>query len=766
MKLLEEEEKEKREEEERSERRRTKEREKRLRRKERLKGKEKEKRSSDSNDAIGCPEISKEELSAVADVEQNYTNSCRNSVIETDETSVLRDDSPNIQDEELCSKDSALKPQDVFFDDCEEEISNAKDEMDHQSTIEQTMLSNRRLRCRKEFQQDMPMKWSDRRRYAVPENSVMVGRSEPRHYGESFVTSSRVMNGLNRKSRINVPTKSNGRNGGPPKFNEKFYSSKNRTNERCDIHSCSCCLNNEFKTRVEQHSPMTRVSRETKPTCQSESSGDTSKQFYHGTENKQVDYMHESNGRFKNKIILGNYPGRDLSQSKRVWEPTEYQKKYHCGNSDSDVILKSTKVQGNQSDLIKSSIGEAAESGENDVEECNSKRFGGADERCENIFHVEADGSCSSMEIASEEPGICSTGGFALNSSADPTQSSTFSSDNCSLCLSEGDNNTTSSNHENTESSITSDSEDVSRQSEVRNNLEYMENILSDCHEVATENNQNTNGEGLVRRSTSLIGPSLDSTRNYAFGNLVETAQSFDTCFSTANVCSQPRSMLPPLSNQNIHFPVFQAPSTMGYFHQNPVSWPGAPTNGLIPFPHTNPYLYASPLGYGLNEDPRFCLQYGALQQPAPIFNPAIPVHQPVARANVLNAEERTRVSKPASLLQHLNGSFAERVVPTGTISKKPALYGEVMHDNSAKSLENNKDFSLFHFGGPVALSTVCKSAHTSLNGDTIGDFGSKGSADHVENVHNCNKKETPAMEEYNLFATSNKGFQFSKMIK
>jgi len=755
MKLLEEEEKEKREEEERKERRRTKEREKRLRRKERLKGKEKEKRCSESNDAVGSTEISKEELSAVADVEQNYPTSCTNSVIESDVTNQLRDDSPNIQDEELCSEDSTLKPQDLSFDDCEEEISNAKDEMD-QSTIEQSMLSHRRLRCRKEFQQDMPpMKWSDRRPYAgVSENSVMVGRSEPRHYGESLVTSSKVMNGLNRQSRINVPTKLNSRNCGPPKFNEKFYSSKNRTNERCDIHSCSCSLNNEYKTRIEQHSSMTRVNRETKSTCQSESAGDTSKQFYHGTKNNQVDYMHESNGRSKNKIILGNYTG----QSKRVWEPTESQKKYHCGDSDSDVILRSTKVQENHSDLIKSSIGEGAESGENDVEECNSKRFGGVDERCQNNFHVEAEGFCSSMEIASEKPGICSTGGFVLNNSADPTQSSTFSSDNCSLCLSEGDNNTSSSNHENTESSITSDSEDVSRQSEVRNNLDYM----SDCHEHATENNKKTNGEGLVRSSSSLTGPSLDGTRNYAFGNLKETAQSFDTCFSTANVCSQPQSMLPPLANHNIHFPVFQSPSTMGYFHQNPVSWPGAPTNGLVPFPHTNPYLYASPLGYGLNEDPRFCLQYGALQQPAPIFNPAVPVHQPVARPSVLNAELRSRVSKPASLPQH-HGYFAERVVTTGTISKKPALYGEVMHDNSAKSLENNDDFSLFHFGGPVALSTGCKSVHTSLNGDSVGDFGSKGSADHVENVHNCNKKETPAMEEYNLFATSNKGFQFLK---
>ena len=139
MKLLEEEEKEKREEEERKERRRTKEREKKLRRKERLKGKEKEKKCSESNDALGSPEISKKELSAVADMEQNTPISCSNLVIETDETNLLRDDSPNIEDEEFSSECSTLKPQDLSYDDCEEEISNAEDEMG-QSTIEQSMF--------------------------------------------------------------------------------------------------------------------------------------------------------------------------------------------------------------------------------------------------------------------------------------------------------------------------------------------------------------------------------------------------------------------------------------------------------------------------------------------------------------------------------------------------------------------------------------------------------------------------------------------------
>lgn len=745
MKLLEEEEKEKREEEERKERRRAKEREKKLRRKERLKGKDKDKEKicSESNDILGSSEISIEELSAAADMEQNNLISCRSSVVETDEVNLLRDDSPNIQDAEFSSEYDTLRTQHLSDDDCEEENSNTKDETGQQSSVEQSTTSNQRLRCRKEFQlDDMPMKWSDRRRYAVvSDNGAVVGRTESRHHGESFFTSSRAVIGLNRQSRIGVPTKPNGRNVSP-KYGEKFYSPKNRMNDRCDIHSCSCSPTNEYKVKVEQHSPMTRVGRETKPACHSESA----KQFYRGNKYNQVDYMHENNGRTKSKNILGNYPSRDLFQSKKVWEPTESQKKYHHSNSDSDVILRSTKVQEAQPHPIKSSIGEIVDSGENDFE----------DEGCQNDFHVKADGSCSSTEIAYEEPGICPTEGSSLNNSSDPTQCSTFSSDNCSSCLSEGDNNTTSSNHDNQESSTTSDSEDVSQQSEVRDNSACVEKALSDCPEVPMENNQNANGETFVRSSSSLISRSLDGTRSSASGNFAEIAQNFDNGFSTTNVCSQPQSMLPAVSNQNIQFPAFHAPSTIGYFHQSPVSWPAAPTNGLMPFPHPNHYLYAGPLGYGLNEDPHFCLQYGALQQPAPLFNPAVPVYQPVARANVLNVEEWTRVSKPASLQEHINGSIAERAVSSGTNYKKPEFSGEVKHDRSAKSQENNSDFSLFHFGGPVALSTGCKSSLAFSNGNAADDFSLKSSADHAEKVHTCNKKETTTMEEYNLFAASN----------
>ncbi|XP_061339592.1 uncharacterized protein LOC133286215 isoform X2 [Gastrolobium bilobum] len=746
-KLLEEEEKEKREEEERKERKRTKEREKKLRRKERLKGKEKDKEEncSESIDAPGSPEVSKEELSAAADTVHNNSIDCGNSVIATNETNLLRGDYTNIQDEDFSSECSTFRTQDPSYDDCDGDIANVANAEDRNgtSTVEQSKFFRQRLRFRKEFQLDMPTKWSDRRHnVVVSENGVMVGRSEPRHYGDNFGISSRGINGLNRQSRINVP-KSNGRNVSH-KCNEKFYNSNSRMNDRFDFHSCSCSLNNR----------MTRVSRETKPASKSESAVDTSKQFYRSGKYNHADFMHESSGKPKSRVISGNYPSRDLLQLKKVWEPMESHKKYARSNSESDVTLRSTD-QGFQFNLVRSSVDEAGDSVENDNEDSNLNRSGMA-EGCQNDLDAEAERSCSSTEIASEESGTCLTRGSALNSSSDPSQGSTSSSDNCSSCPSEGDNNTTSSNRENTESS-TSDSEDASQQSEVRDGSTCIDNGLSGCHEAGRmQKIHKANGEGLASRS--LIGSSLGVAGSDASGSpVVEIAQNFDNGFSSTNVCSQPQSILPPVPNQNIQFPVFQTPPAIGYYHQNQVSWPVASTNGLMPFPHPNHYLYAGPLGYSLNEDPHFCLQYGALQQPTPPFNPAaVPAYQPVARANGLNAEEPMQMSKPATMQEQLNGSIAERVVPPGANSKKSALNGEVGHGNSAKLQENNGGFSLFHFGGPVALSAVCKSTAESSNGDNAGDFSSKCSADPVEKDHACNKKETTVIEEYNLFAASN----------
>ncbi|XP_058771305.1 uncharacterized protein LOC131644741 [Vicia villosa] len=725
-KLLEEEEKEKREEEERKERKRAKEREKKLRRKERLKGKDKnkERNCSESVDVPSSPEASKEELSAPVDSEQNNAITCMNSGNATEEANLSQCDYPNIQDDDFSSEGSTLRAQDCAYGDYDGDIVNAHD-INDTSTVDQPKFYHQRLRYRKEFQPDMSSKWSD--------------RSEPRHYGDNFGTSSRGISVLNRQSKINVP-KTSGRNSGH-KCNEKPYSSNYRMSEKYDFHSCSCSVNNK----------MTRSSWEMKAASKAESTVDTSRQFYRGSKYNQVDSMHESSGRLKSRVFSGNY-----FQSKKVWEPTESFNKYARSNSDSDVTLRSTG-QVCQFDSVKSPVDEVDDSGEIDNDGSDLKRSG-MTEDCQNDLDAEAEGSCSSIE----------TKRSTINNSSDHSQGSISSSDNCSSCLSEGDNNTTSSNRENTESS-NSDSEDASQIYEVRDSSVRDDNDLSGRYEHGIEKTHNTNGDGQSSRLQSVT--SLDVVESESFGNpVLETAQNFENgtvqnfenCLSSTNVCSQPESMPPPTAtNRNIQFPVFQTPSTMSYYHQNPVPWPSAaPTNGLVPILHPNQYLYAGPLGYNLNEDPRYCLQYGSLQQPTPQFNhAAIPVYHPVARAKGLNGEELTQTSKPSSMQDHMHESIAERFVPHAPNSRKAVLSGEDRHGhgNSAKSQDSNNGFSLFQFGGPVAFSNQCKRAAASS--DYVGDFNSKSFPDQVEKDHGCNKKENAFIEEYNLFAASNTWF-------
>ncbi|KAI4300666.1 hypothetical protein L6164_034016 [Bauhinia variegata] len=110
---------------------------------------------------------------------------------------------------------------------------------------------------------------------------------------------------------------------------------------------------------------------------------------------------------------------------------------------------------------------------------------------------------------------------------------------------------------------------------------------------------------------------------------------------------------------------------------------------------------------------------------------------------------------------EHLSGSISERAAPPTANSKKSSLNGEAEHDHSAKSQGNNSSFSLFHFGGPVALSTGGKLNPAFSNGGAVGEYSSKLSADHVEKDHACNKEA----KEYNLFATSN-SLRFFNFLK
>jgi hypothetical protein len=374
-------------------------------------------------------------------------------------------------------------------------------------------------------------------------------------------------------------------------------------------------------------------------------------------------------------------------------------------------------------------------------------------EDCQGGYHEEVNG-CYSTETGYEEIISCPEKNFASSETSDPSIGSTLSSDNCSSCLSEGDSNTVSSNNGHLESSSTSDSEDACQQSEGRETSTCSGNAFSNCNEVGLDKRPSTNGaEVFGSREPFVLQP--DGQRmNILVNPPTTTVQDPENGIPAASMGLQHQVVFPPLHNHNLQFPMFQAPSTMGYYHQTPVSWPAAPANGLMPFPHPNHYLYAGPLGYDLNGNSRICMQYGSVPHLAtPVFNSGpVPVYQ---QGEYLNSEVRTETRM---MQENFTEANKERMVPARSHSNEAPPSGEGGKvDNSAKLHNSNTGFSLFHFGGPVALSTGCKSDPVPSKDGIAGDLSSKVSAD--ENDPACNKET--AMEEYNLFAASN-GIRFS----
>lgn len=279
-----------------------------------------------------------------------------------------------------------------------------------------------------------------------------------------------------------------------------------------------------------------------------------------------------------------------------------------------------------------------------------------------------------------------------LSGTADLCTSSISSSDSCSSCLSEGDGGTSfSSSTQNPDSSSTSDSEDASHHSE-----------------VIKESPQNTKEDETLTEVSSGELPS-------------KTAQFYENSPPQVNVVP------PPLPAQGIHFPVYQAPS-LGYYHPAPVPWVAAAANGLMPVLHPNHYLFSSPFGYGLNGNSHF-LQYGASNlQPLgpPLFDHG---QQPMYQS-----------------VQQVNGNIKDH-------TKVPVLQKGEQNENFEKARKSNTGFSLFHFGGPVALSNGSIEIDATLSSKALGDIVEGG-------AHACAKDVVEA-EQYNLFSANN-GLRFS----
>ncbi|KAI3446397.1 hypothetical protein Pfo_003062 [Paulownia fortunei] len=749
MKLLEEEEKEKREEEERKERRRTKEREKKLRRKERLREKEnKEKKCAESNIDPVVPDISKDSPPCVdkgANVERS-----RDSVSETGEATPASPLSPDIQNDQLLMANIYPNMENHFEDTADGEFGNTRD-WNPSLPYDHYKYSRRKLKFRKDTQQDLTLKLSDRRKgAALSENEVIVSKNESRFHAH-VLESTRSIDGFNKQLRINA-AKSNTR-AGCPKLTEKLQCANNRIGDRYDSYVCSCNHHNEYRSRPESH--IMRGVREPKYVNKLESPSDISKPYYRG-KYTQVECTREINVRAKSNINAGNLPN-----TKKVWEPLDSQKKYTQSNLGSDVALRSTpKVETSESDQLPESSGAAssdevidisvqANIEDNDVRDLTRSSTENCRDRAKGFNSMAKSQNHSKVAVPADGE-LCSMA-RSPQRIVDSSMSSSFNSDNCSSCLSEGDSNTSSSNPQNLESASTSDSEESSQNSEGRETSQCLESRFTECHRVV-EDQSTMRGQDAVSQGPASGGTNLS-------GSLTTEAATYcESGTTNVSISSQPQSVLPQMHNQNIHYPISPAP-TMGYYHQGPVSWPAGPTNGLMSFPYSNHYSFANTFGYDLNGNAQF-MQYGALPHlHPPLLNPVhVPVFPPVAQANQVSTKEHGKVGN-LGVLEEVHHSMQKVTSTEQHSAETPTIVDAGHNGKSDKTDKGNNNFSLFHFGGPVALSTGFKADPVCLKERTVGNTSLNFSHNSLDGNHPCNKKDS--IEEYNLFAASN-GIKFS----
>ncbi|KAK6124604.1 hypothetical protein DH2020_041653 [Rehmannia glutinosa] len=650
IKLLEEEEKEKREEEERKERRRTKEREKKLRRKERLREKEnRENKCAKSNLDPVVTDPLEEESTLSVDEGVNIVSS-RDSADERGEDTPSSPFSRDFQDDQLLTEYRYSNMNNPSEDIPDGEFGSTRD-WDTSFPYDHLKYSRRKLKFRKDSQRDLNLKWSERRKGStLSENGVIVCKYESRCRADGF-ESTRSVSGFNKQLRTNA-AKFNTRYGS--KLSEKFQCTINRIGDKYDSHSCSCNHHPEYRPRSESH--ITRVARDPKYVNKLESPADISKTYHRGKKYTQVECAREINVRPKSKIIAGNPP-----TTKKVWEPLDSQKKCVRSCSDSENLRSTPKVETSEFDQLPECCSTSSDEvtdisvqthhKDNDVRDLTRSR----PENCRDIdirFHTMVRPQNYSKEAVTEDGELCSMTRSRLEK-LDSPMSSSSNSDNCSSCLSEGDSNIYS-NPQNLESTFTSDSEESTQNSEGRETSDRLENTAS--YRVV-EDQSKSRGRMLIPKDL----PLQEQTRLVFY---------LKKQLHTAKMGEQTS----PLSQVN-------GVSTKEPTKVTHVAWPKEAQRSII---------------------------------------------QKVPSTDQCSAETQTVVD------DGLNGK-------------------------SDKMDLGNNGFSLFHFGGPVVLSTGFKADPVSLNEENMGD--KKSSFNCPDGDHPCGKKDP--IEEYNLFAATN-GIKFS----
>ncbi|KZV37916.1 hypothetical protein F511_12198 [Dorcoceras hygrometricum] len=512
------------------------------------------------------------------------------------------------------------------------------------------------------------------------------------------------------------------------------FASRNHADDFDSARSIDCF------SRPESH--CIKVTQAPKYGIKSVSPSDLSKPYHRSIKYPQQESVPEINGRHKSKFNARQpYP----PNIKKVWEPLDSRKKSIQGNSDSDVTLRSTpKIEAPESSGASGSDEVIFVSVQNDhVDNDVRGSTGSTAENCretEKVFHVIGKPLQYSKEAVAEDTKPRSMTGSPRGTPESSVISSS-NSDNYS-CLSEGDSNTSSINSQNPETLSISDAKEASQNADGRETSSCFRNEFTGSHNVVDQCTERG------RQDIQIPGP--DSTRAISLGNFPSEATTYN---DNRRLNASLGAVHPP--NVLQHYAFFHAPPVNCY-HPSSLNWPAGSTNGLMSLPHTNHYLFPNSFGYGLNGNAGL-MQYGTLQHPPPpLLNPShIPFFQPVAQVKVVSPKAHAKVCN-LSGQRELQQNIEKMAETDPNPAKPPMVVDAIQNEKSNKvDMEDNQGFSLFHFGGPVGLST-------GFNVDTASireGIAWNSSAKCPDGDQFYNKKDV--IEEYNLFAASN-GIKFS----
>uniref|UniRef100_A0A1D1YM07 Stress response protein nst1 n=1 Tax=Anthurium amnicola TaxID=1678845 RepID=A0A1D1YM07_9ARAE len=761
FKLLEEEEKERREEEERKERKRAKEKEKKLRRKERLKVKEKERERKNTEFKLlptVLPSMSPNE-SSTSTVDEPLT------AVDSEDSF---GDTGDVIFSMLCSVETVDESSTAYAN---SEV-NVRD--DHDSFVpEQSKSSRRKLRSKKA---EVASKWCDKRQYAS--GNGCLHEDSAKLLNGYKMGSSRFSNGEHRQFTANA-LKATTRECGS-KYSEKFHCSNSRVRDKYDFHSCGCNHHGDYNTK-EGHVSTIRSGRENKT---GNGTFDTVVPLHRSGKYGPSCFMLDNFVMSKGNLGISVHSRRGkLHQIKQVWEPTDPRKKCSRSNPDphgtSGPLARPELSEEAGCNVVETRCEEAptssilqeldrcsfeasinsAKTEAIDAYECqkgNESRDGGY-----SALGLETKSHCYPKDGADEDDLGPIASAYSMNDARDPLMSSS-SSDNCSSCLSEGDSSTSSSSTHNAESSSISDSEDAMVQLEGREILACVEDASKGCHE---DGKPEANGV----YSSPTVHADGHTAANFPRDKPLEAVFPLGNELHGFNMAPQQRPML-PIHNKHLHVPMFPL-TPMGYHNQSPVPWTSVPGNQMVSFPQAHHLMISRPLGYGLPTNPSsdFCMEYNALQPlPTPLNLGHFPPYKISNEANVIHPNQLNEDHK-SSKIGGAQGTYIPKTIGYRRPLERPVLNRDVppklqsaggndSFGSTAKSRDDTPSFSLFHFGGPMAMASGHDLNPAFLEEESSGSVPLNLLEKQTD--LNCNIKETE-VEEYSLFSSSN-GVRFA----